>query len=66
MKNVKMEIWRVEETDDLVLCGEAEEDLKRMVGYFDDICKKKGLKVSADKSKVMVLGGKSDWSVRSV
>ena len=43
--------------DDLVLCGELEEDLKKMLGHFVDACKRRGLKVIADKSMVMVLGG---------
>ena len=43
--------------DGLVLCGELEEDLKAMVGHFDEVCRRRGLKVNAGKSKVMVLGG---------
>ena len=42
--------------DELVLCGESEEDLRVMVGRFVEVCRK-GLKVSAGKSKVMVLNG---------
>ena len=41
--------------DDLVLCGESEEDLRMMVGRFAEVCKRRGLKVSAGKSKGMVL-----------
>ena len=41
---------------DLVLCGESEEDLRAMVVSFVEVCRR-GLKVNADKSKVMVLGG---------
>ena len=41
--------------DDLVLCGESEEDL--MVGRLADLCRRRDLKVNAGKSKVMVLGG---------
>ena len=41
--------------DDLVLCGESEEDLRAMVGQFVEVCRRRGLKVSAGKSKVMVL-----------
>ena len=33
--------------DDLVLCGESAEDLKAMVGYFVEVCKRRGLKVNA-------------------
>ena len=41
--------------DDLVLCDESEEDLV-MVGHFDELCRRKGLKINADKSNVIVLG----------
>ena len=41
----------------LVLCGESEEDLKGMVGQFAEVCRRRGLKVNAGKSKVMVLNG---------
>ena len=43
--------------EDLVLCGELEEDLRVMVGHFVEVCRRRGLKVNAGKSKVMVLGG---------
>ena len=43
--------------DDLVLYGESEEDLRVMVGQFFEVCRTRRLKVSADKSKVMVLNG---------
>ena len=52
--------------DDLVLCGESEENLKVMVGHFVEVCRKRGLKVNANKSKVMVLGGEEGLSVRFV
>ena len=42
--------------DDMVLCGESEEDLKMMVERFVEVCGR-GLKVNADKIKVMVLNG---------
>ena len=42
--------------DDLVLCGELEEDLRKMVEHFVEVCRRRGLKVNAGKSKVMVLG----------
>ena len=41
--------------DDLVLCGESEEELRAMVRCFVKMCKKRGLKVNAGKSKVMLL-----------
>ena len=43
--------------DDLVLCGESEEELRVMVGRFAKVCRRRGLKVNAGKSKVMVLNG---------
>ena len=73
MKEVKMEMGRrgvrflrmVEGRDclascmqnDLVLCGESKEDLRVMVGEFAEVCRRRGLKVNAAKSKVMVLNG---------
>ena len=41
--------------DDLVLCGELEEDIRVMVGWFVEVYRRRGLKVNASKSKVMVL-----------
>src|SRR5678815_3688058 len=41
--------------DYLVLCGESEESLRRLVKRFGRVCKRKGLKVNVDKSKVMVV-----------
>ena len=43
--------------DDLVSFVESEEDLKVMVGRFVEVCRRRGLKVKASKSKVTVLGG---------
>lgn len=40
--------------DDLVLCGELEESLSRLVWGFGRVCKKWSLKVNLVKSKVMV------------
>ena len=42
---------------ELVLCGESEEDIRGMVGQFAEVCRRRGLKVNAAKSKVMVLNG---------
>ena len=53
--------WRLPSllyTDDLVLCGESEEDLRTIVGRFIEVCGRKGLKVKAGKSKVMLLVGR--------
>ena len=41
--------------NDLVLCGESEEDLK-VVRRFVEVCRRGGL-ISNEKSMVMVLGG---------
>ena len=35
--------------DDLALCDESEEDQKVIVGDFVEVCRRTGLKVSADK-----------------
>ena len=43
--------------DDLVSCGESGEDLRAIVGRFNEVCRRRGLKVNAGKSNVMVLGG---------
>ena len=43
--------------DDLVLCGESQEDLRTMVGRFVEVCRRRGVKVNAGKSKVIVLNG---------
>ena len=43
--------------DDLVLCGESEEELRAMVERFAEVCRRRGLKINADKSKVMLLNG---------
>ena len=64
MKEVKMGMGRRGESEDcllyandLVLCGELEEDLRTMVGHFVDVYRRRGLKVNAGKRKVMVLHG---------
>ena len=43
-------------TNDLVLYGELEEDLKAMVEWFVEACKR-NLKANINKSKMMVLNG---------
>lgn len=40
--------------DDGVLLLESEEDLNRLVGRFDEICRKRKLKMKANKSKTIV------------
>ena len=42
--------------DDLVQFGESE-DLRVMVGRFAEVCRMRGLKINAGKSKVIVLNG---------
>ena len=44
--------------DDLVLCGESEEDLRVMVGQFVEVCRRRGLNINAGKSKVILMNGK--------
>ena len=41
--------------DDLVLCGESEEDLRAIVGHFVEMWRRRDLKLDAAKSKVMIL-----------
>ena len=48
-------------TDDLVLWGESEENLRAMVGHFVKVCMRRGQKVIAGKSKVMVLVGEDGF-----
>ena len=36
--------------DNLVLCGESEEDLRVMIKWFAEVCRR-GLKVNADKKQ---------------
>ena len=43
--------------DDLALCGESEEELRAKVEWFIQVCRRRGLKINAGKSKVIVLGG---------
>ena len=42
---------------DFVLCGESEEDPRTMMGRFGEVCRRRGLKINAGKSKLMVLNG---------
>ena len=43
--------------DDLVLCGEPEEDLRVMLRRFAEVCRRRGLKGNVGKSKVTALNG---------
>ena len=40
----------------LVLCGESEEDQRAVVGRLIEVYSRKGLKVNAGKSKIILLG----------
>ena len=42
----------------MVLCDESEEDLRAMLGRFVEVCRRRGLKANAGKSKMTVLNGK--------
>ena len=44
----------------MVLFAESEEDLRTMVGRFVEVCRRRGLKVNANKTKVMVLNGEEE------
>ena len=46
--------------DVLVLCGNSKDNLKVMVIHFVEICRRRGLKVTADKSM------RKEWSVKSI
>ena len=40
--------WRLPgllHTDELVLCGESEEDLRVMVGWFAEVCRRRGERI---------------------
>ena len=59
--------WRLPSllyADDMVLCDELEEDLMAMLGRFVKMCIRRGLKINAGKSKMMILGWRKNWSVR--
>ena len=43
--------------EDLVMCGESEEDLMAIMERFIEVCRRRGLKVNADISKLMLLDG---------
>ena len=44
-------------TNDLNLCGESVEDPRAMVGQFVEVCRRRGLRVNAGKSRVILLNG---------
>ena len=44
--------------EDLVLCGESEEELRAIVGRFIEVITRSGLKINVSKSKVKFLVGK--------
>ena len=51
--------WRLPgllHADDLLFCGESEEDLRAIVGRFVEVCRRRSLKLNAGKGKVMLDG----------
>ena len=42
--------------DDTILIGNSRENLQRLVSEFDNVCKRRKLKVNIVKSKVMICG----------
>ena len=53
-----MGFGEVTTSDDLVLCGESEENFRAMVGLFAEVCRRRGLKINVGKSKVIVVNRK--------
>ena len=52
--------WRLPDllyADDLFLCGETEEDQRAIMRRSAKVCRRRGLKVKASKSKMMILNG---------
>ena len=43
--------------DNLIMCGESEEDLRAIVERFAEMYRRRGLKLNTCKSKVMMLDG---------
>ena len=43
--------------DILVVCGELEEIPRVMVGWFIEVCRRRGLKVNTSKRRVIILNG---------
>ena len=52
--------------DDLFLCGELEEYLRAMMGRFVEVCRRRGVKVNAGKSKGLVLGGEEGLEYETI
>ena len=44
--------------DELVLCGESEEEMRVIVGRFIEVCRRRGLRLNVSKSIVKVMNGK--------
>ena len=47
---------------DMEICGESEEDLRVIIIGSVEVFKRKDLKINADESKVVVLGGDGGWA----
>ena len=43
--------------DDVVFMAETEEVLKVLINKFNNVCKRRGLKINVDKSEVMIVDG---------
>ena len=43
--------WPLVYTDSFVRCGESGEDLRVMVGWFVEVCRRRGLKFNADRAR---------------
>ena len=50
-EGIKLKLPGLLYLDDLVLCGETEEDLRAMLGRFVVLCRRRGLKVNVGKSR---------------
>ena len=50
-----MELFGLLYADDFLLCSESKEDLRVIVRRFVEVCRRRGLKDNAGKSKVIVL-----------
>ena len=58
MRNVPRHSGRVSNiADDLALVAEQRQDLQRILTVVDLVCKKWGMAISVEKSKVLVVGG---------
>ena len=55
--------WRISDllyADDVAFVAESGSELNEMVNKFNRVCIRRGLKINADKSKVLIVGGRED------